>query len=118
MIPRSKKGAITENDLMMYVALAVKHMRLMILLVCFALLLGLTYYTYARPVYHAVCEISYDTLVRQMDTQAAFKDTRERFIRSQLASSYLKERTAKRLGIDATARADCARLVALRRLLP
>lgn len=104
MIPRSKKGAFTENDLMMYVAMAVKHVRLMILLMCFALLLGLTYYTYARPVYHSVAEYSYDTLARNVDTEAAFKDSRERFIRSQLNSSYLKERTAERLGIRATAR--------------
>ncbi|MBA4147312.1 MAG: polysaccharide biosynthesis tyrosine autokinase [Verrucomicrobia bacterium] len=104
MIPRTKKGVFTENDLMMYFALIVKHLRLMVLLVCFSLLLGLTYYTYARPLYYAVSEISYDSLSRTVDTQLAFKDSRERFVRSKLASAYIKERTAERLGIKATAR--------------
>jgi uncharacterized protein involved in exopolysaccharide biosynthesis len=53
MMPQSNKSAISENDIMMYLALALKHLRLMVLLVCLTLTLGLVYYSFARPVYRS-----------------------------------------------------------------
>ena len=53
MIPGFKKSTFNLNDILMYLALARKYLRLMVLLVCFSLTLGLTYYVYARPVYYS-----------------------------------------------------------------
>ncbi len=120
MIPRSKKGVFTENDLMAYFAIVVKHFRLMLLLGTFAILLGLTYYTYSRPVYRSISEISYDVLNRanrigtSVDAQMAFKDSDIRFIKAQLMSSHLKERTARRLGLGGPAAKPSAKEIQAR----
>jgi polysaccharide biosynthesis transport protein len=103
-IPRSKKGPFTENDIMIYVSIALKHLRLMVLLMCLALMLGLVYYTYAQPVYYSISLVQYEVLQRQVDTQAAYKDSTDRVVLTQLASPYVKERTARRFGIKKTAR--------------
>ena len=67
MIPKTKKSVINDFDIMMYVALGLKHLRLMVLLVCLCLMLGLTYYTFARPVYHSKALVAYQSLARPLD---------------------------------------------------
>src|SRR5438105_3357269 len=104
MIPRTNKGVFTENELLMYLSIGLKHFRLMVLLGCLALAGGLAYYNFVRPVYASVSLISYQTLVREIDTQTAFRDSSDLVILSQLRSSHIMERTAKRFGINSTAR--------------
>jgi len=70
-----KKSVIKINDLMMYLAVAVQHLRLMALLVCFSMLCGLLYYCYARPVFYARSTVHVRTLPQEVDTQKIFHDT-------------------------------------------
>lgn len=104
MIPKTKKSVINDFDIMMYLALGLKHMRLMILLVCLCLMLGLTYYTYARPVYHSKALVHYQSLPRPLDAEKVFKDERMGVIRKELRSGHILRRAAKRLGVDLSER--------------
>lgn len=53
MIPGINKRVLNFYDLMLYVALVRKYLRLMVLLVCMCLLCGLVVYIYSRPVYYS-----------------------------------------------------------------
>jgi uncharacterized protein involved in exopolysaccharide biosynthesis len=108
MIFKSQKGGVSNSDIMMYVAIALKHLRLMALLMCFSLLLGLTYYIFVRPVYYAQSLIRLTTFDRPMDrsakTDVIFPESTDRLILKELRSPYMLERTAKKLGIKANSR--------------
>jgi hypothetical protein len=108
MIFKSQKGGLNNSDIMMYVAIGLKHLRLMALLMCFSLLLGLTYYIYCRPVYYCQSLIRFSTLDRPMDrsakTDVIFPESADHLILRELRSPYMLERTAKKLGIQATVR--------------
>lgn len=99
MIPGAKKGAITENELLMYLAIVLKHLRLMVLLMCFALTLGVTYYNFSKAVYHSKCLVEYQVLDRPLTANNVFKDSDDRIVKAALSSPFLWERTAKKLGI-------------------
>ncbi len=64
MIPGTKKAAFTLHDIFLYIAIISKHLRLMILLICFSLTVGLTYYVFAKPVYYAHALIHLEELSR------------------------------------------------------
>ena len=100
MIPKTKKSVINDFDIMMYLALGLKHMRLMVLLICLCLMFGLTYYTFARPVFHSKALVHYQALARPIDEQTVFKDSSWRQIRNELRSNHILERAAKRLGVE------------------
>ena len=68
MMPRNQKSVVSDADIMMYLALGLKHLRLMVLLICFSLLLGLVFYCYSRPVYHSKALVRYTTMVQPLDT--------------------------------------------------
>ncbi|MCX8089763.1 MAG: AAA family ATPase [Verrucomicrobiae bacterium] len=104
MILRRKKNAISDADIMMYLALALKHLRLMVLLFAFALTLGLVYYCYARPVYHSKALVRYHTLEQPLDTEKVFRDASDRAVLRELRAPHIMVRTARRLGIQATER--------------
>ena len=104
MIPKTKKSVINDFDIMMYLALGLKHLRLMTLLVCVCLMLGLTYYTYARPVYHSNAMVHYRSLARPLDAEKAFHDENLQAIRMRLSSGNILERAARRLGVNANQR--------------
>lgn len=107
MIPHPKKSGLNENDLMMYLAIGLKHLRLIVLLGCLSLMLGLVYYNFSKPIYYAVSIIDYEAFERPPqapDAEKVFRDSAERVVMAALSSDNLKERTAKRLGINATAR--------------
>jgi succinoglycan biosynthesis transport protein ExoP len=104
MIPRAKKNTINENDLMMYLAVGLKHLRLVVLLMYFSLLLGLVYYNFTKPVYYSKAIVDYKALERAVTDNTAFKDSSDRAIRAQLESPYLIERTARKLGVNASAK--------------
>ena len=100
MLPKTKASVFTESDLIMYLATAVKHLRLMALLVCFALMLGVDYYVYSRSVYYAKSLIRYRSFARPVDSEAIWKDSNDRRLIGALQSSEVVFRTVKRLGLD------------------
>jgi polysaccharide biosynthesis transport protein len=104
MIPGFKKSAFSLNDVMMYLAIGVKHLRLMFLLVTFALCLGLTYYVYARPVYYSKALIEMDRLALPVDSEKIFEDGHPERVVKQMMAPEIVERTARRLGIEGNAK--------------
>src|SRR6185295_12068144 len=104
MIPGVKKRGINFADILMYLALALKHHRLIILLFCLSLTSGLVYYVYARPVYYSRALIQYKYLALPVDTEKVYQDSSDREFLPQLTSPHIIERTAKRLGIKANGR--------------
>lgn len=104
MIPGTKKSAFTLHDIILYVAIASKHLRLMVLLMCFALTAGLTYYVFAKPVYYAHALIHLDYLARPLDTDKLYEDGRLSAFITQLTEPHIMLRTARALGVDSSGR--------------
>lgn len=107
MIPRAKKSAINENDLMMYLAVALKHLRLMVLLGCLSFAAGLVYYNFSRPIYYAVSLVDFEVVERTAstpDVQRVYRDSTTQVIMAALASDHLKERVARKFGINLPAK--------------
>jgi capsular exopolysaccharide synthesis family protein len=100
MLPKTKSAAFNESDVVMYLATALKHVRLMALLICFSMLLGIDYYVYSRSVYFAKSLIHYQSFVRPVDSEAIWKDSNDRTLFGTLKSPQVIERTAKRLGLS------------------
>jgi succinoglycan biosynthesis transport protein ExoP len=101
MIPNAKKSIFTTNEIVLYLAIVLKHLRLATLLVCVSLLLGLNYYCYTRAVYHAKSLVRVQMVERPVDTQMVFRDSTDILIRKQFTSQEILLRTAKRLGAPA-----------------
>lgn len=101
MIPGLKKRTFNFHDVLMYVAVARKHLRLMALLVCFALLCGLAYYVYARPVYYSKSLVQLDYIPLPLDTEKIYGDGRFQTVIAELNSPHITERAAKAMGMDA-----------------
>jgi len=105
MLPRSNQGFSTEI-IFSYAAIGLKHLRLMALLIALSLLLGLTYYTYARSVYHARSLVRVERLDRPMDrsvgASAVFIDSTDQALLREFTADHLIIRTAARLGVQAT----------------
>ena len=99
MIPGLKKRSFTLHDLVMYLAIAYVHLRLIVLLISFCLLGGLAYYVYARPVYYARSLVRVDILALPVDADQNFHDSTVWNIMYQLNSQKLIEMTAAKLGI-------------------
>jgi capsular exopolysaccharide synthesis family protein len=101
MIPGLNKRVFNLHDLMLYLALACKHLRLMILLICMSLLLGVAAFIYSRPVYFSRSIIRVDELALPVDSDSVFHDSSLGSIISELQSPTIVERTARRLGVNA-----------------
>lgn len=99
MLPGLKKRGINFADIVLYVAIALKHWRLMILLLCLSLTTGLVYYVYAKPVYSARSLIRYHSVERPMDAEKIFRDSNDREIIGRLTAPHVIQRTARRLGL-------------------
>jgi len=104
MIPGTKKPAFTFQDVFLYTAIALKHARLMLLLVCFTLTGGLTYYVFAKPVFYSHAIINVEYLARPLDTQKIYDDGRLYSMAAQLTQPHILERTARTLGVNASGR--------------
>ena len=104
MIPGLKSRVFSLHDVLMYLAIARKHLRLMALLICFSLMCGLTYYIFARPVYHAIALIHVDDVSRPLDADKLYNDSRIQNVALQITSPHILERTARALGLDASNR--------------
>ncbi len=104
MIPGNKKAAFTLHDVFMYAAMAAKYTRLMVLLVCFTLTGGLTYYVFARPVYYSSALVQVEYLARPLDTEKIYEDGKLWAFLGQLTAPHILARTARALGVDAGGR--------------
>jgi capsular exopolysaccharide synthesis family protein len=105
MIPGLKKRVFNLHDVFMYVALVRKHARLMALLLCFTLLVGIVYNIYARPVYYARSLVHMDYTALPLDSAKLFPgEDRLRVVRKELLSPHIAERVARRFGIKSSAR--------------
>jgi len=100
MIPGTKKPAFTLHDIFLYIAIASKHARLMVLLICFSLTAGLTYYVFAKPVYYSHALVHLDYLARPIDTDKLYEDGRLSAFVAQFTDSPIMLRTARALGVD------------------
>jgi capsular exopolysaccharide synthesis family protein len=100
MIPGNKKAAFTLHDVLMYGAVAAKHTRLMVLLICFTLTAGLTYYVFAKPVFYSASLIQVDYLARPLDTEKIYEDGRLEAFLTQFTAPHILSRTARALGVD------------------
>ncbi len=104
MIPGLKARVFSLHDVLMYLAIARKHLRLMALLICFSLMCGLTFYIFARPVYHAQALVHVEYLARPMDAQIIYEDSQLQAVAAQLTAPHILERTAHALGINVSNR--------------
>ena len=109
MIPGTQKRKADFTDVVMYIAIATKHARLIILLITLALAGGLIFYIFSRPVYFSKSIISYTPIgtgTPQRETQmegersARFND--DRFLK-QFDADHIVVRVDKRLGDEAGA---------------
>ncbi|MBI3987305.1 MAG: polysaccharide biosynthesis tyrosine autokinase [Lentisphaerae bacterium] len=99
MIPLFE-SVVSFTDLKAFLAIAIKHRRLMVLCVCFGLASALTYITYARPVYYSKALI--DVIASEplpVDAQTVFIDSTLPSVIAQLKSPHIAERTARALGL-------------------
>lgn len=99
MIPGIKNRTFTFHDLVMYLAIAYVHIRLMILLVCLSMLVGMAYFIFSKPVYVARSLVHADALALPVDSDQTFHDSSLGYIATQLGSNSLLERTARQFGI-------------------
>jgi polysaccharide biosynthesis transport protein len=97
------KSVFKINDLIMYLAVAVEHARLMVLILCLSLLTGLTYYCFARPVYYSRSLVKVEITPQVMDNNL-FHDGTKGSVQKILESTHLIELTAKKLGVNANAK--------------
>lgn len=105
MIPGLKQRALNFNDLMMYVAIGRKHLRLMVLLICLTSTAGLTYFVFAKPVYWSRSLVRVDsTYPVPLDDEKVYHDSNFNSIVSQLTSPQMTERVGRRLGLNESAR--------------
>ena len=100
----SKKSVIKINDIMMYLAVAIQHLRLMALLICFSMLLGLVYYSFSKPVYESKTLIHLEVLQHPLNSDTVLHDSGREAVRIGLNAPPIVERTAAKLGVTASDR--------------
>jgi capsular exopolysaccharide synthesis family protein len=105
MIPGLKKRVLNLYDVMMYVAIARKHARLMVLLITLSLTTGLTIFVYARPVYFSRAVVKIDVVPLPLSAEEVYEDANQRihrtvrYVMQMLKTPTVMERTARKLGI-------------------
>jgi capsular exopolysaccharide synthesis family protein len=98
MLPGIKKRLVSFSDIMMYVAVGLKYGRLITLLMCVSLLVGLTYFVYAKPVYYARAVAQHQQVALPVDTETLFRDSNELSIAAEMGAPHIVWRAAARLG--------------------
>lgn len=105
MLPGLNKRVVNLHDVIMYVAIARKHLRLMALLLCFCWLGAVVFYVYSKPIYYSRALIKADTIDRVKSAEEAFQEkSRVSSIATEMMLPHIIERTAKRLGVKAGAK--------------
>lgn len=102
MIPGLQRRSLSFAELQAYVAILIKHLRLMILLVLLSLCAGLFYYTYRVPVYYSRALINYEATHRPMDAETIWRDSGIPIVRNRLQADHIIVRAAAKLGVQAT----------------
>lgn len=103
MLPGVRKRVFNFHDVLMYVAIARKHLRLMVLLLCFAWLAGLVYYVYARPVYYSRALIKVNQVKQQVSAEKNFEEpSKIPGIVKELTAPHIIANTAAKLGVKAS----------------
>ena len=102
MIPGLKSSVFSLHDVLLYLAIARKYLRLMVLLICFSLMCGLTFYIFARPLYHSTALIRVEDNSLPLDADKIYQDSRQQTIVTQLTAPHILDRTAHALGVNAT----------------
>ncbi len=102
MLPGLSKRVFSFHDVIMYVAIARRHLRLMLLLLCFTWLGGLVYYVYARPVYRSYSMVKVNLVDRELPAEKVFREGAGLgTVMRELQSPMIVERTAAKLGVKA-----------------
>jgi succinoglycan biosynthesis transport protein ExoP len=104
MAAKKSNAVFNENDLVMYLALVLKHLRLMSLLICFCILLGLAYYLFCRSLYKTSALIHMQTIAQQVSSENFLHDSMERVVFSTMRGPEVSARVAKRLGLPTSPR--------------
>ncbi len=106
MLPsNAAKSKLTFTEIGAYLAVAVKHLRLAVLAICFTLMVGITYYVFARPIYY--CKSKIVLHVRPggaIDDQQVYQESSLRELLDSTNAPWLVERTATRLGLPPNVR--------------
>ncbi len=102
-VPGLDKRGIDFTDILMYLAIASKHVRLMVLLMCFSLLCGLDYYIYARPVYTSKALIRYQNVPLPTPSGKVDAERNDLVILSKLTSPFMISKVEDKLGNPASA---------------
>ncbi len=93
------ESVLSFTELRAFLAIAIKHKRLMLLCICLGVAVGMTYTVYKQPVYYSkslIRVISTEPL--PVDAQVVFRDSAMSSIVGQLNSPHIAERTALALG--------------------
>src|SRR5438094_304042 len=99
MIPGLNKSVLNFHDIMMYVAVARMHLRLMVLLMCLSMMAFLAYYIYARPVYYSRSLVRVETMALPVDSETVYHDSTLTSVMAQLQAPQILERTARHFGV-------------------
>jgi len=104
MIPGEKKRKTDFTDVVMYIAIATKHARLITLLITLALTAGLIFYIFSRPVYYSKSVIRYTpigtgtpTREGQLEGERQDRFSDDRWLK-QFDADHILVRVDKRLG--------------------
>ena len=97
-----KKTGISLVDLQTYLAMGLRHFRLMVLLMCFACIGGLAYYIFKRPIYHTRSLVHIEVQDRQFDSDEIYRDSEVNYVLRQLVSPHITEKVMQEFGIDAS----------------
>lgn len=104
MIPGAQKRKTDFTDVVMYIAIATKHARLIVLLITLALAGGLIFYIFSRPVYFSKSIIRYTPIgtgtpqkETQLEGERSERFNDDRFLK-QFDAEHICVRVDKRLG--------------------
>jgi len=98
------KRKVDFTDVVFYLAVASKHARMMVLLVVLALVAGLTYYVYKRPVYRAVATVKYVdwSPVGPDEADTDGRRFNKRDVLAELRATHVAKRAQEMLGFAPT----------------
>ncbi|MGB0578601.1 MAG: polysaccharide biosynthesis tyrosine autokinase [Limisphaerales bacterium] len=98
------KRKVDFTDVVFYLAVASKHARMMVLLVCMALVAGLSYYVYKRPVYRSVSTVKYVDWSPVGPDESDTKGQRftDREVLKELMATHVSKRAQDELGFAPT----------------
>lgn len=103
MLPGVRKRVFNFHDVLMYVAIGRKHLRLMVLLMCFSWLAGLVYYVYARPVFYSRALIRVNQVKQALGAEKDFNEAaRLPGVVKELTAPHIIANTAAQLGVKAS----------------